>query len=153
MGFFSSISVRNNGQDVVRAWFNDVRTAGVNLEAAVSAFFGAGYVASSATIANNQGAAANVTGMVLDKASYKSGMVTAEIRRKTSSAEVIALGTFAMVYRALTDAWELAGEDWKGDETNVTLSITAAGQVQYVSDSMAGTGYAGTLTFRLQQIG
>jgi hypothetical protein len=143
----SSIPVRENGQKVAYDWFNPLRTALIALEG----FLGTGFISeTSFTIANNQGAAANVTGLVLDKASFKSGKVTAEIRRRTDSNELIAVGTFAMIYRAGTDSWELAGEEWCGDAHGVTLSITPAGQVQYTSTNVSGSSYSGTMKFKAE---
>lgn len=142
---FSSITVRENGQKILYSWFNALRSAGVSLES----FLGAGYIAeTSATIANGQASATNVTGLLVSSASYKSAIVFAEVRRKTSTNELVSVGLLKLYYRDLDSAWYLVDE-LSGDEDNVEFSITTGGQVQYTSGSIAGSSYSGTIKFRL----
>jgi len=107
---------------------------------------------SGATIANNQGSPSDVTGLLLDKTSYKSAIVLCEIRRKTTTNEAITVGLLHLYYRALSDDWELIDELGGDPDDGVTLTVTAAGQVQYISDSMSGSSYTGTMKFRVLAI-
>lgn len=101
-----------------------------------------------ATIANNQVAAADVMGLVLDSTLYRSVKVYFEIHRKTDSNEALANGFLTAISRD-TGGWDItAGGSYDGDATGVSFSITAGGQVQYTSDNMTGANYEGTITFR-----
>lgn len=101
-----------------------------------------------ATIANNQVAAADVTGLVLDSTQYRSVKVYFEIHRKTDSNEALANGFLTAISRD-SGGWDITtGGSYDGDATGVSFSITPAGQVQYTSDNMAGANYSGTITFR-----
>lgn len=141
---FTSIPERTNGQKIFYDWFNSLRTAGI----AVETFLGGGYVGeTSFTIANNQGAAANVTGLVFASASYKAAHIFVKIQRKTDSSETVSVGVLKVMYRTATTTWEILDE-LGGDFTGVTFSITAGGQVQYTSTNQAGTNYTGTMKFK-----
>jgi hypothetical protein len=100
-------------------------------------------------IVNNQVAAADVTGLLLDSDSYKSVKVFYEVFRKTGSSERICNGFFTCLYKSGTNAWELEAGSFEGSPAHgVTFSITTAGQVQYTSDNMAGTNYESRLLLR-----
>jgi hypothetical protein len=101
-----------------------------------------------ATIANSQAVAANIVGLLLNSSEYKTVRVFFELRRKTSLEERIMNGDLTFIYRESTSAWELAGEMGAGDVLGVTFSVTAGGQVQYVSDTVPGTSYVGTIEFK-----
>lgn len=142
---FSSVTVRENGQRVDYSWWNSLRTAG----AAVEAFLGAGFISETPfAIANGQASAANITGLAFSSAAYKGALITMEVRRKTDSSEVIDHGMWTARYKDSTSSWELLRVVGGGDETGVTLSITAGGQVQYTSDTLSGANYSGTFKFR-----
>lgn len=93
-------------------------------------------------VANNQ-AATNVTGLSVNKASYQAMFFQYTIYRATNSSNVAEIGQGFCVYNATTDAWAISKIAAGDDDSGVTLSITSAGQVQYASDNMAGTGYTG----------
>lgn len=140
---FADIPDRTPGKVDV-SWWNALKTAGK----AIESFLGAGFVQETAfTIANNSGVAANVTGLVFDKTSYKSAIVSVEIRRKTDTNESVCNGTLSLLYRDLAAAWEIV-ENLSGDSHGLTLSITSGGQVQYTSDNMTGANYSGKLKFK-----
>lgn len=141
----STPAAKANGDTVTASgWFNTLRTWILEL-------VGGGSIGeTSFTIANAQASVANVTGLSFTAASYRSAEVEYEISRKTdtASSEVRSIGTLRLAYRAQSSAWEILGENSSGDETGVTFSITAAGQVQYSSTNISGSNYAGTLKFR-----
>lgn len=141
---FSSTPVRTADTAYKTDHVNSLRTAGV----AIEGFLGGGFMQETEfTINNSEAGPTDVTGLVLDKDDYTSAVVFAEIRRKTDSGEVVAVGKISLFYRFATSTWDLV-TDLPGDETGVTLTVTAAGQVQYASDTLAGANYSGTLKFK-----
>ena len=141
---FATIPVRANGQKFFHDWFNSLRAAGVDIET----FLGTGFLPEeSFTLANNQVGAANITSLLFDPAETKAVHIYVEVRRTTSINELISTGRICLFYRALTTTWEIIDE-LSGDEDGVVFTITAGGQVQYTSSSLAGTGYVGTMKFK-----
>jgi hypothetical protein len=146
---FQEIPIRQNGQVFLYSWFNSLRSAGVLLEQ----FIGEDYIPNQEfSLANNQSSAANVTGLLLDKDDYQLALIYVGVKRSTDSVEVMSGGILTAVYRTLTNTWELL-DQLNGDDDGVTFSITSGGQVQYTSDNMSGTGYAGTMQFRAMTFG
>lgn len=146
----SDIPVRENGggweNRVVASWFNQIRTALIDL-------FGGGSIGETDfTLANNQGSAANVTGLSVSSASYRGAVVEYDITRKTdtASSEVRSMGQMFLQYRAQSSAWEIAGIQENGDDAGITFSVTSGGQVQYTSTNISGSNYVGKLTFRVR---
>lgn len=99
-------------------------------------------------IANNQASPADVAGLALDSASYRSVQVFYEIWRKTSSSETVSNGYFKCFFKESTGNWSLEPGEFEGDLSGVTFSVTNAGQVQYTSDNQAGTNYDSELLMR-----
>lgn len=150
MSLFSSLPVRSNGggeeNRVTASWFNAIRSALISA-------FGAGAIGETEfTVANNQGAAANVTGLSVSSASYRGAIVEYDVTRKTdtASSEVRCVGTMFLQYRAESSAWEICGTSENGDDVGVTFSITSGGQVQYTSTNISGSNYAGKMNFRVR---
>jgi hypothetical protein len=108
------------------------------------------------SLLNNQATPLSITGEVLDYLTYKSAKIFYEIYRKTDSGERIFNGYLTAVYVSNTATWEVSdkgvseGEDGAGGFTGhgVTFSVTAAGQLKYISDNMAGANYEGTLKLK-----
>jgi hypothetical protein len=101
------------------------------------------------TLANNQAVAANVSGLLFDSADTRTAEVYCEIYRATDTNEKVFRGKFLVAYRTLTSTWEITQIDGNGDvDHGVTLSITGGGQVQYVSDNLAGTNYTGYIELK-----
>lgn len=102
-----------------------------------------------ADILNNQVAAIDITGMLLDASKYKSAKVFFEIFRKTDSEERVANGYLTAVYKTSTNSWDVTpGGTYDGDTSGVTFSILGTGQIQYVSDNMSGANYTGKIKFK-----
>jgi len=104
-------------------------------------------------IINNQSTPLSITGFTLDSASYKSVQVFYEVFRKTSLSEMVANGWFKCIYKEETDSWDIVNGPFEGDESGgypagVLFSVTSSGQIQYVSDNMAGSSYESTAAFR-----
>lgn len=148
---FASIPLRKNSKEVLFSWFNLVRAAGMNVEA----FLGSAYIPeTNFTIAQGQASPANVTGLLLDSTSAKSAIVQATVRRKTNSEERVSLGFLKVSYSVTSSSW--AGrliDELSGDEDGVEFSITAGGQVQYTSDTVSGSSYSGTMSFKVMTMG
>lgn len=100
------------------------------------------------TIADNQSSAADVTGLVFDKATYKAAVVLFDIHRRTDAESANEIGELFLSHDTEADVWRI-GFDSKGDDSGVSFSITAAGQVQYTSSSMAGASYSGVLRAKI----
>lgn len=96
------------------------------------------------TILNNQASAVDLTGLIFDKTEYTQGIVTCELRRKTSLSELVSQTTLVAIYNSTSDSWDVTPTAI-GDDCGVVFSITGAGQVQYTSTDMSGSGYIGTL--------
>lgn len=141
---FVDVPIRLNGQKFFADWFNSLRAAGVALES----FFGVGFIAQTLdTIANNQGSPTSITGFLFDSSDYRSAHVFVEVRRKTDTNEKKSIGFIRALYRENSSTWELIDE-LGGDDDGVIFSITAGGQVQYTSDSLAGSNYVGEIRFK-----
>lgn len=150
MGFFSSTPARSNGVEIIYSWFNVLRTAGINVEL----LFGSDYIVeTSATIANNQSSASNVTGLLFSSSTTHAALIEVFLRRKTNAIELISVGFLKVYYDVLDGDWklidELSGE--LDDETEFT--ITSGGQVQYTSSNIGGSGYVGTMRFKATTFG
>jgi hypothetical protein len=110
---------------------------------------------STMNLADNQVAAADVTGLLLDKTLWRSALIEVDISRRdtaTPGSELRWVGTLRALHTKEDDAWALAVISGGPDSVNgkpggVTFSITAAGQVQYTSHDLAGAAYVGKLTF------
>ena len=102
----------------------------------------------SFTIANNQAAAANVTNVAFSSSVTKSFILDYSIFRSSSLESYAQAGRLRGVYNSTTTQW-LMSDDYSGQNAGVTFSITSGGQVQYVSSNMTGTGYSGSLEYRV----
>lgn len=100
---------------------------------------GANLEAQSFTMNNNQASPANISDFVVDESVARAYMVECYISRyRDDNSELVEQRSFKLLYRASTATWELGGITHIGDDSGVTLSITAAGQMQYTTTNMAG---------------
>ncbi len=109
---------------------------------AIKSLIGFGGNEINVAIANNQASPASIAGLVFDKATVKAAQVDFEIYRQTDSGNVMESGTIFLSHRTVTDTWEISVSS-QFDDAGLTLSVTSAGQVQYISDNLAGTSYVG----------
>lgn len=99
----------------------------------------------TATIANNQVAAANVLGVVLDPTLYTSARIFCEINRKTSLSERAINGVLTAIYKTSTSTWQVSPSvNGEGDDPVVAFTMNG-NQLQYTSDPQAGANYVGTI--------
>lgn len=125
---FSGIPTRTNGTKILRAWFNDLKTAGSNLESGI-------VVSNTFTIANNQSSAASVTSAILSSASYTSAQIYAELKRG-STVQIV------MIYMYYDGTnWNVEYTGLAGSDAGVTFTIdSSTGQLKYTStNTSAGT--------------
>lgn len=143
---FASIPLRDYGL-TTPDWWNALRAEGIALENIVAAS-----IPSSVdfTLANNQVAAADVTGLTFDENTVRGAVLEVLVRRKITTGERVAMGRITVAYREYLDTWDLVdGGALNGDETGVTFSITASGQVQYTTDNFPGSGYSGLMKYKI----
>lgn len=149
---FSDIPNRENGQDVEYGWFDSLKQAGE----AIEAFLGLAYIGeTSFTVANNQASPANVTGLVFAGASVRSFEVDYQIYRNTTgggATELAERGKLLGVYSSVAASWEMTQAPVVGN-AGVTLSITAAGQIQYTSTNITGTPGTSAMKFQARTMG
>lgn len=82
--------------------------------------------------ANNQAAAANVTG--LDLSGFRGAAIELSIDIQ-ATADLFAKFRLEAIQK--NGAWQLS-QEYLGDETNINFSITSGGQIQYTSGNEAG---------------
>jgi hypothetical protein len=126
---------------------NITLTEGVNSITINSSGGGGGGIpsATSATLDNNV-SSQNVIGLSFTPASTFAFVVEYTIARSTDSVRVCSIGRLRGVYNSLSLQWSLS-DDYAGDNTGITFSITAGGQVQYTSTNLGGVLYVGTLQY------
>jgi hypothetical protein len=139
MAFGDDIPVRSNGERILASWFNLLRTAIIGLAGAGS------LTESDFTFANNQAAAADVTGLLFDSSDSISAEVDIQVIRSGASGSARSLIKLYLMYYNST--WNLLDQTEIGEESGLTFSVTAAGQVQYTSDDLGGS-YSGAGRFR-----
>lgn len=101
---------------------------------------------SNFTLVNNQVAAANVTGLLMDKTAYRGRVIEWQVYRKsTGSGALIRVQTGrCRVWHDDTN-WNLTQEAMSSVDAGVILDIVqSTGQVTYTSDSQTGTYSATT---------
>jgi hypothetical protein len=127
-------------------------------DAAASAVAAASYVTiteTAFTIVNNQAAPANVTGLAVSGATYRSFVVEYFIYRNTTgggATELAESGVLVGVFKTVASTWEMQQAPVVGD-SGVDLTITAAGQVQYVSSNITGTPASSLMKFKATTLG
>lgn len=142
-------TARSNGDGeesrVQASWWNDFRTLLINL-------FGNGTVNETQfTIADNQAAYVDITGLLLDQTVTRAVRIDYTIYRTdgagTSRRE---MGSLFCAYKPIAATWALSRSQVLDDALNVasSLQITNAGQIQYKSDSVGGT-YSGKMRYKV----
>jgi len=99
---------------------------------------------STVDIVNNQAVATAVTGLIFDKTDIKAAHIAFNLERKTDSINEQETGWLYAFHDSADDSWRVSLQT-QGDEGGVVFSITATGQIEYVSDELTGTNYEGKL--------
>jgi len=103
----------------------------------------------SFTVANNNAVATDVVGLVFNPASVRAGVIDYSIYRSTSITELAEKGKMEIIYKNGASSgtkWSI-GRVFFGDDAGVVFTMTDAGQVQYTSTNLSGTGYSGIMKF------
>lgn len=111
---------------------------------AIKSLVGFGGNESNQVIDNNQASPVSITALLFSSGTIKAVQFDFEIYRQTASGSVMEAGTCFISYRTATSTWEVS-QATQFDDSGVTLSVTAGGQVQYISDNLAGASYAGKI--------
>lgn len=140
----TTYSLPTQGQNP--AWGKDISDIIEALSDVLGTLSGTGDIlTTNFTIANGQSSAANVSSLSFDVGTIRSAIVSYSIYRSTSTAEAGECGFLLLTYLTTANAWTLAS--YSNDDSGVSFSITAAGQLQYVSDTIAGSSYSGLMKF------
>ncbi len=149
---FATIPSRTNAREILVAWFDALKTAGMNLET----FLGGGFVVeTSVSLVNGQASPLAITGMSFSSASYSSVKIDIEINQKTASAELITTGKILLFWRALTSTWDIFPE-FEGDDAGVDFTVAtvgAVGSVKYTLGTLSGATYVGKIKFKAMTFG
>lgn len=97
----------------------------------------------SQAITNNAGPL-DVTGLIFDKADIKGAVVAYSIERETDTQNEQETGFLYIAHDSIDDIWRITRASGL-DDAGVNFTMTAAGQVQYTSDDLTGTGYSGVM--------
>lgn len=100
----------------------------------------------TATIANNQSSAQDVTSAFFDPLLARAIEVSFNTYRSTSTNELAATGTIYLAYLTIAGTWEISC-DSTFSNAGLTFDITDAGQLTYTSSNLAGTSYSGNMKF------
>lgn len=107
------------------------------------------------SIDNNISVAANINGLLFDPGVIRAANIDYAIYRTSTAnpAGNAETGTIHLIY----DDSAAVGLKWKithsiDGDAGVSLSITDAGQVQYMSSDIGTTGYSGTIKFRAKTL-
>lgn len=106
------------------------------------------------SLVNNQAVAADIEGMKFDSERESQAIVDYLIQRVTTGGgaqEKIEAGSFYAAFRPTSNNWILTG-DVPTATSGVTLSVTALGQVQYVSTNLTGTASISKIAFRVRTL-
>lgn len=132
-------------------WGEDVTAWATAVTDVLSNVSGTGDILqTAAAIVNNQASPTDVSGLFFDPGSVRGSVVDYSIYRVTSLDEKVETGTIYLGYKSTANQWDVVVVGSGG--SGVSLTITNAGQVQYVSDNMAGTSYSGTIKFRARAL-
>lgn len=110
---------------------------------------------STANILDNQSTAQNVVGLVFSTSVTQGAIVQFLIVRSNNPSPTIKKvesGNLYITYNSLAASWELS--QISVGTSGVTFSITATGQIKYISDSVGGSSnYSGKIKFKASSLG
>lgn len=107
------------------------------------------------TVINNQSSPADVTGLLIDPDTYRGFILEYSVYRNTTGAgatELSETGSVVGSFKTVAVAWFLSPGPFTEESAGVTLSITALGQIQYVSTDITGTPDTSVLNFKWRGI-
>lgn len=96
------------------------------------------------TVANNQISPANLTGLSFPIATVVGFVLEYVVIRSTATQKLVSIERFRAIYDSVANVW-YSSEDLAGKTNAISLSVTPAGQVQYTTGDLTGSGYVGTI--------
>lgn len=108
----------------------------------------------SFSIANDTLSPLNIEGLFFNPVTVRGATIQYSFYRTTSLTELAEKGIIELVYKnggTSGSKWTLS-RSFVGDDAGVTISMTDAGQGQYISSNLSGTSYAGVIKFSAQAI-
>lgn len=127
------------GEDV-QAWASAITAALNNLSP------GGDILARSATIANNQSSAADVSGLNFDVSTVRGATILYSVYRTSSTITTPKSETGMLQVDYDGTNWNIMRES--SQDTGVIFTITAGGVVQYTSTDVGATSYSGIMSYR-----
>lgn len=98
-------------------------------------------------VANNQIIAANVAGLSFNLGVVRSSVIDYSFYRQTSTTELVECGQMMVAFHDVgSPTYELTR--FATGDAGVTVTFTAAGQAQFTTTNMSGTGYVGKFRFK-----
>lgn len=105
------------------------------------------------TVALAEGAVnQDVTGLLIDGATYKSAFIEYMVYRSSTTEEKLEAGCLVATYKPTAGTWTLTSTEISGELSGVDFTMTATGQVQYSSTALAGLTPASKLVYRLRRL-
>jgi len=96
----------------------------------------------------NPGTNVAITNLAFSTAVVRSAVITYNTYRNTSGGSVYEAGDITVVYNVnnpTNNKWEISQE--RTGNADISFSITDAGQVEFSTTTLAGTGHTGQLAF------
>jgi hypothetical protein len=144
----ANLTVTNTGT-INNAYFNNATVANLVVNTVPSnPSLGDIITEGAFTAANGQGSAAAVTGLAFSSSLSRSFRALVSVAILTSGGTNDKMANFTLNGIQKTTGWVL-NQSYIGDNTNVTFSITSAGNVRYTSNSVGGF-LSDTIRFRAQ---
>lgn len=107
---------------------------------------------SNFSIPSVQAVATDVTNLIFDTATVRGAIIDYSLYRISNSQELSETGTMYVSYAngAASPKWSLA--QYYTGNSNVTFSITDAGQIQYTATTLTGTYTSGVMKFKARTL-
>lgn len=101
---------------------------------------------------DNSGVDIDVTGLILNGASYRSAVFSYSIYRSSDSEELSQVGQLMLSYKTTANTWSLS-DTFGGDDAGVEFSIDpTSGQISYTSSTLDVNNYTGVLKIRGSEV-
>ncbi len=108
------------------------------------------------TLVNDQDEAADIVGLKFNARGVSQATIEYLVQRITtggSAVEDVESGVLIAAYQPTSEEWSLfAVSEHNPDDAGITFSITAAGQVQYETTSVAGTAFISRIAWRTRTL-
>ncbi len=103
---------------------------------------------------SNPASNVDITALTFPVSDVRGAFIRYDVIRETSSTTGVETGLIILSYNpdgAVSSKWEITRE-YAGSGADITFSVTDAGQVQYTTETLPGTGHTGTISFVAQAL-